>query len=80
MARNDSVTLTLFLASLVLSAAAMVAAWIFGRQWGDLASRRHYGEALGEDEQKTLRRCRRNFWSWAGISLLLAAFAFFLLR
>lgn len=80
MARNDGVTLTLFLVTLVLSAAAMVAAWIFGRQWGDLASRRHYGEALSEDEQKAMRRCRRSFWSWAGISLLLAAFSFFLLR
>ena len=80
MTRNDGATLTLFLTLLVISFAAIVAAWIYGRQWGDLASRRHYGEALSEDEQKTLRRCRRSFWIWAGISLLLAALSFIMLR
>ncbi len=80
MFRSSGASLTLFLTLLLLSAAALIAAWSHGRQWGDLASRRRYGEALSEDEQKSLRRCRRNFWIWASISLTFATLSFFALQ
>ena len=78
--RNDGAVLTIFLVFLLLSAATLIVAWAQGRQWGDLSSRRHYGEVLSEDEQKALRRSRRNFWLWAGASALLAAAAFLTLQ
>lgn len=80
MFRDNGAALTLFLTLLALSAAALVAAWMLGRQWGDLASRRHYGEALSAEEQAALRRSRRSFWLWAGASLVLAVLAFYTLR
>ena len=77
--QNVDVLLTLFLVFLLLSAAALIVAWARGRQWGDLSSRRHYGEALTEAEQQALRRSRRSFWLWAALSLIFAALAFFAL-
>ena len=77
--QNVDVLLTLFLVFLLLSGAALIVAWVRGRQWGDLSSRRHYGEALTEDELAALRRARRSFWTWAGVSLALAALSFFAL-
>ncbi len=77
--QDGNTLLTLFLLFLLLAAAALVIAWHYGRRWGDLSSRRQYGEALTEDEQTALRRARRNFWIWAGISLVLMALSFFAL-
>ena len=76
---NSAVILALFAGLLFLALAAFVAAWASGRQWGDLSSRRHYGEALTEDEKKALRRSRRAFLIWAGVSLLSAALSFYAL-
>ena len=78
--QNDAAILILFLVFLLLSLAALLIAWFQGRQWGDLSSRRHYGEALTEEEQKALKRSRRNFWIWAAVSLICAALSFFALR
>ena len=78
--QNNAVVLILFLTFLTLSLAALLIAWFQGRQWGDLSSRKHYGEALTEEEQKALRRSRRNFWIWAGVSAVFAAFLFLVLR
>ena len=72
--------LTLFLIFMVLALAALIIAWLRGRAWGDLSSRRHYGEALTEEEQLALKRSRQSFFIWAGVSLAAAAFAFFALR
>ncbi len=80
MFQNNGTALTLFLTLLTLSAAALGAAWVLGRQWGDLASRRHYGEALSAEEQAALKRSRRSFWIWAGASLFFAVLAFYTLR
>ncbi len=71
--------LRLFLAFLLLSAAAFIIAWIRGRQWGDLSSRQHCGEALTEEEKAALRRSRRGFLVWGGISFVAAALSFFAL-
>lgn len=71
--------LGLFLAFLLLSIFAMVIAWAKGRQWGDLSSRRRYGEALTEEERSALRKSFRAFLIWAGISLLLAVLSFYAL-
>ena len=78
--RDDGAALTLFLIFLALSAAAFIAAWALGQRWGDLSSRRRCGEALTEEEQGLLRRSRRSFWIWIGISLVMAALSFFALR
>ena len=78
--RDDGAALTLFLIFLALSAAAFIVAWAQGRRWGDLSSRRRYGEALTEEEQGLLRRSRRSFWIWAGASLVMAALSFYALR
>lgn len=78
--QNDGVLLTLFLVLLAFALAALIAAWVRGRQWGDLSSRRHYGESLTSDERRTLERSRRDCLIWAGISVIAAALAFWLLR
>lgn len=78
--QNDGAILVLFLAFSVLSLAALIIAWLRGRAWGDLSSRRHYGEALTEEEQKTLKRSRRDFFLWLGVSFVAAALSFFALR
>ena len=78
-AQNNTAILILFLVFLSLALAALLIAWFQGRQWGDLSSRRHYGEALTEDEQKALKRSRRNFWIWAGVSAVFAALSFYAL-
>ena len=78
--RNTGLMLCLFLLFLVLSAAALCAAWWMGRPWGDLSSRRRSGEALTEEEFSRLRHSRKLFSLWAGASLLLAAAAFLCLR
>ena len=78
--RDDGAALTLFLIFLGLSAAAIIIAWAQGRRWGDLSSRRRYGEALTEEEQGLLRRSRRSFWIWAGVSLVMGALSFYALR
>ena len=78
--RDNGTALTLFLIFLALSAAAVIVAWAQGRRWGDLSSRRRYGEALTEEEQALLRRSRRSFWIWAGVSLTMAALSFYALR
>ena len=78
--RDDGAALTLFLIFLALSAAAFIAAWAQGRRWGDLSSRRRYGEALTEEERGLLRRSRRSFWVWMGVSLVMAALSFYALR
>ena len=78
--QDGNTLLALFALFLLLSAAALVIAWHYGRRWGDLSSRRHYGEALTEDELAALRRARRSFWVWAGVSLALAALSFFALE
>lgn len=81
MAIRDAQTLlALFLLLLLFSVAALIMAWIVGRQWGDLSSRRRHGEVLTEEEQKTLRRSRRIFCIWVLISLLLAALSFYALH
>jgi len=77
---NSDRALAMFLVFLTLSLAALVIAWIRGREWGDLSSRRHYGEALTTKEQDALRRSRRSFWIWACASLILAAISFLALR
>ena len=77
---NSGRALGLFLAFLALSLAALVAAWIRGREWGDLSSRRRCGEALTAKEQDALRRSRGGFCIWALASLLLAAISFLSLR
>ena len=79
-AQNNTAILILFLVFLSLALAALLIAWFQGRQWGDLSSRRHYGEALTEDEKKALRRSRRSFWIWAGVSAFFLALSFFVLR
>ena len=79
-AQNNTAILILFLTFLSLALAALLIAWFQGRQWGDLSSRKHYGEALTEDEQKALRRSRRSFWIWAGVSAFFLALSFFALR
>lgn len=79
-AQNNTAILILFLVFLSLALAALLIAWFQGRQWGDLSSRKHYGEALTEDEQKALRRSRRSFWIWAGVSAFFLALSFFVLR
>ena len=66
--------------SILLVAAAIIVAWVRGQRWGDLLSRRRCGEALTEEEQELLRRSRRSFWIWAGISLVMAALSFYALR
>ena len=78
--QDDAVVLILFAVFSFLALAALLVAWGRGRQWGDLSSRRHYGEALTEEEQKALSRSRRNFWIWAGISLIFTALTFLTLR
>ena len=78
--QDDAAVLILFLTFLLLSLAALLIAWFRGRQWGDLSSRRHYGEALTEDEQRALKRSRRSFWLWAGVAAVFAALSFFALR
>ena len=78
--RDDGAALTLFLIFLALSAAAFIAAWALGRRWGDLLSRRRCGEARTEEEQGLLRRSRRSFWIWIGVSLVMAALSFYALR
>ncbi|MBQ9648326.1 MAG: hypothetical protein IJV43_08210 [Oscillospiraceae bacterium] len=78
--QDDATVLALFLVFLLLAVAALIVAWGKGRQWGDLSSRRHYGEALTEDEQKALGRSRRNFFLWAGVSLAMAALSFYALQ
>ena len=78
--RKDGALLILFLAFLTLAVAALIVAWVQGQRWGDLSSRRHYGEALTEDEQAALIRSRRKFFLWAGASLAMAAAAFFAVR
>ena len=78
--RDDGAALTLFLIFLALSAAAFIVAWAQGRRWGDLSSQRRSGEALTEEEQGLLRRSRKSFWIWAGISLVMAALSFYALR
>lgn len=77
--RDDGAALTLFLIFLALSAAAIIAAWAQGRRWGDLSNRRSCGEALTEEERGVLRRSRRSFWIWAGISLVMAVLSFYAL-
>ena len=79
-AQNNTAILILFLTFLSLALTALMIAWFQGRQWGDLSSRRHYGEALTEDEQKALRRSRRSFWIWASVSAFFLALSFFVLR
>lgn len=79
-AQNNTAILILFLVFLSLALTALLIAWFQGRQWGDLSSRKHYGEALTEDEQKALRRSRRSFWIWAGVSAFFLALSFFVLR
>lgn len=79
-AQNNTAILILFLTFLSLALTALLIAWFQGRQWGDLSSRKHYGEALTEDEQKALRRSRRSFWIWAGVSAFFLALSFFVLR
>lgn len=71
--------LRLFFILLLFSFVSVIAAWISGRQWGDLSSRRRYGEALTEDEMKTLRRSRRSCLLWLFASALLAVLAFYAL-
>ena len=78
--RDNGAALALFLIFLALSAAALIAAWALGRRWGDLSSRRRYGEALTEEEQGLLRRSRRSFWIWAGAALVMAGLSFYALR
>lgn len=78
--RDDGAALTLFLIFLALSAAAVIVAWAQGRRWGDLSSRRRCGETLTEEEQGLLRRSRRSFWTWAGVSLIMAALSFYALQ
>ncbi len=77
---GNGTALALFLVFLLLSFAALIVAWVQGRTWGDLSSRRHYGETLTEDERQALSRSCRRFWIWAGVSLLMAALSFFALR
>ncbi len=77
---DNGAALTLFVVFLFLSFAALIVAWVQGRAWGELSSRRHYGETLTEEERQTLGRSCRRFWIWAGVSLLLAGLAFFALR
>ncbi|MBE7007897.1 MAG: hypothetical protein E7422_01920 [Ruminococcaceae bacterium] len=79
-ARSDALLLSLFLAFLALALAALAVSWIRGRQWGDLSSRRHYGESLTSDENKALLRSRRDCLIWAGISVISTALAFWMLR
>ncbi len=79
-AGNSAAVLVMFAAFLFLSLAALVAACVRGREWGDLSSRRHYGEALTEEEKTALRRSRRSFLIWMGVSLISAALSFFALR
>ena len=78
--RDDGAALTLFLIFLALSVAALIVAWALGRRWGDLSSRRRFGEALTGEEEELLRLRRRSFWIWAGISLVMAALSFYALR
>ncbi len=78
--RNDETLLILFLSLSFLAFLSLLAAWFTGRRWGDLSSRRHFGEALTEEEMKTLRRSRRSFWVWAGISLVFLALSYLSLR
>ncbi len=78
--RDDGMLLVWFLVFLTLAFVALIVACIRGRRWGDLSSRRNNGEALSGEEVKTLKCSRRSFCIWLGISLLLAALAFFLLR
>ncbi|MBR3561765.1 MAG: hypothetical protein IKN81_09645 [Oscillospiraceae bacterium] len=78
--QDGNTLLALFALFLLLSVAALTVAWWHGRRWGDLSSRRHYGEALTEEEQTMLRRERRSFLIWAGISLALMALSFFALE
>ena len=78
--RDNGTILILFLIFMVLALAALIVAWLRGRAWGDLSSRRHFGEALTEEEQKALKRSRRSFFIWAGVSLVATAFAFFTLQ
>ncbi len=69
-----------FLVLITLSLAALIVAWAKGRQWGDLSSRRGFGEVLTDEEQQALARSRLHFWIWAGASLVLAALSFLALR
>ena len=77
---DSALVLRLFIIFLAASLAALLVACVFGRRWGDLSSRRHYGEALSEEELRALARARRGFLVWAGLSLVSAGFAFFALR
>ena len=79
-AGNDAARLVLFLVLMLLAFAALAVAWAMGRQWGDLSSRRHYGEALTEEERAALGRSRRAFFVWAGVSAVLTALSFLALR
>lgn len=79
--RADSGTaLAVFLACLFAAFGALIAAWVRGRNWGDLSSRMHYGEALSAEERREMKRSRRSFLIWTGISLLFAALSFLALR
>jgi hypothetical protein len=79
-AGNEGTLLTLFLTNLFLALVSLLAAWVRGRRWGDLASGRHYGEVLSEDERRELARSRRGCLIWVGLSILFAALAFWLLE
>ena len=76
----DGRLLRVFFLFMLLSFAALIGACASGRQWGDLSSRRHFGEVLSEEERKALRRSRRSCLIWAVASLLFALLAFRAIR
>ena len=78
--QDNGTALILFLTFFALAGAALIIACVRGRQWGDLSSRRHYGETLTQEEQKTLRRSRRSVLIWAGIALACTALSFLALK
>lgn len=77
---NESALLVIFIVLLALAFAALIIAWIKGQLWGDLSSRKHYGEPLSSEERRSLSRSRRSCLIWSCISAALAALAFFMLR
>ena len=77
---NETTMLILFAAFLGIALVTLAVAWAKGRQWGDLSSRKHYGEALNTEERKTLSHSRRDCLIWAAISLTFTFLAFLMLR
>ena len=72
--------LALFFVFLLVSFAALIGACAKGHRWGELSSRRFYGEVLSEDERKQLKHARRECLLWMGVSFLCVLLAFRILR